>query len=74
MDSKFDPIKADTDNAVISFNTISRDENEPVIECYIRTIKDRSISVWSTLTFEKVPVRMIIELVLSHIIMAYPPP
>ena len=46
MDGKFDPIKEDADNTGIAVNTTSIDEHEPVIECYILTIKDRSRSVW----------------------------
>ena len=45
MDGQFEPIKADADNAVIAVNITSRDEHKPVIERYIRTIKDRSRSV-----------------------------
>ena len=41
----------------------SRYEHNPVIERHIRTIKDRSISVCPTLPFDKLLVRMIIELV-----------
>ena len=81
MDGQFDTIKADADNAGMAFNTTSRDDHKPVIECYIRTIKDRSRSVWSTLPFKKVSVRMIIELVsasfffmIYHILTAYPRP
>ena len=67
MDCQFDPIKADSDNAGIAANTTSRDENKPIIERYIRTIKDRSRSVWSTFPFKKVPVRMIIEIVAASV-------
>ena len=67
MDCQFDPIKADSDNAGIAANTTSRDENEPIIERYIRTIKDRSRSVWSTLPLKKVTVRMIIEIVAASV-------
>ena len=42
MDGQFEPIKADTDNVEIAVNITSRDEHKPVIERYIRTIKDRS--------------------------------
>ena len=41
-DGQFEPIKADVDNIGISVNTTSREKHEPVIESYIRTIKDRS--------------------------------
>ena len=67
MDGQFEPIKANAENARIAVNTTSRDEHEPVIERYIRTIKDRSRSVWSTLPLKKVPVRMIIELVATSV-------
>ena len=63
MDGQFESIKADTVNAGISVNTTSIDDHETFIEHCIRTIKDRSRSVWSILRFKKVPVRMIIELV-----------
>ena len=46
MDVQFYPIKTNTNNARMAVNTISRDDNDPVIKHYIRTIKDRSISVW----------------------------
>ena len=63
MYGQFEPIKADADNAGMAVNTTLIDEHEPFIKCHIRTIKDRSISVYSTFPFKKVPVRMIIELV-----------
>ena len=67
MAGQFEPIKANADNAGILVNTTSRDENMLVIERYIRTIKDRSRSVWSVFPFKKVPVRMIIELVAASV-------
>ena len=63
MDGQFEPIKADANNAGIAVNITSRDEHNLVIERYIRTIKERSRSVWSTLPFKKVHVRIIIKLV-----------
>ena len=63
MYGQFEPIKADADNAGMAGNTTLIYEHEPFIKCHIRTIKDRSISVYSTFPFKKVPVRMIIELV-----------
>ena len=42
IDGQFELIKANADNAGIAVTTTSRDEHKPVIESYIRTIKDRS--------------------------------
>ena len=67
MGGQFYFIKSKADNAGMSVNTTSIDEHEPAIERYIHTIKDRSILVWSTLPFKKVPVRMIIELVAASV-------
>ena len=67
MDGKFEPIKDDVNNTGMAFNTTSRDEHEPVIKRHIQTIKDRLISVWSTLHLKKVPIRMIIELIAASV-------
>ena len=63
IDGQFEPIKADANNSGMAVNTTSIDEHEPVIERRICTIKYRSRSVWSTLPFKKLTVRIIIELV-----------
>ena len=63
VDGQFEPIKANADNEGMEVNTTSRDEHKPVIERYIRIIKDRSRSVWSTLPFKEAPVRTIIDLI-----------
>ena len=67
MDGQFEPIEADSDNAGIAVSTTSRYDHKPIIERYIRTIKDRSISVWSTLPFKKVPFRIIIEFIYASV-------
>jgi hypothetical protein len=62
-DKEFGPLQASLADLKIGLNTASDDEHVGEIERYIRTVKERTRSIWNTLPFDKLPTRMIIELV-----------
>lgn len=62
MDGQFEPLRAGLADLQITLNTVANDEHVPEAERYIRTVKERMRSVYNTLPFERLPVRMIMEL------------
>jgi hypothetical protein len=65
MDGQFEPIRGDLAGLHITLNTVANDEHVPEVERYIRTIKDRTRSTYNSLPFNRMPARMIVEMV-SH--------
>jgi hypothetical protein len=63
MDGQFDPIRGELASLGITLNTVANDEHVPEAERYIRTIKDRTRSVYNSLPFQRMPARMIVEMV-----------
>jgi hypothetical protein len=63
MDGQFEPLRADLADMQITLNTVSNDEHVPEIERHIRTNKERARCVYNTLPFQRMPARMIIEMV-----------
>ena len=47
----------------ITLHTASNDEHVPEIECHIRAQKERVRSVYTMLPFQRIPTRIIIELI-----------
>lgn len=47
----------------IDINLVSRDEHVPELERHIRTLKERCRSTYNSLPFQKIPYRMLVELV-----------
>jgi hypothetical protein len=63
MDGQFEPLRGDLAGINIGLQTAGHDDHVPEIERYIRTIKERARAIHNTLSFQKMPSRMIIEMV-----------
>jgi hypothetical protein len=63
LDGQFEPLRADLAGIGIGVNGVARDENIPEIERYIRTTKAQTRCIYTMLPFEKIPARIIIEMV-----------
>jgi hypothetical protein len=63
MDGQFEVLHGDLAGAGMTLNTVARGEHVPEAERQIRTIKDRSRSVYNVLPFTKLPGRMVAELI-----------
>ena len=67
MDGEFDCIKGDLLGIGVTLNTTTNDEHSPVIERYIRTIKEGVRSVYTVLPFKRIPTIMLTDLVYNII-------
>ena len=63
MDGQFEPLRGNLAKLVILLNTASNDEHVPEIERQIRTVKERTQGIYCTLPFQKMPRRLVIEMV-----------
>ena len=63
MDGQFEPLRGNLAELSILLNTASNDEHVPEIERQIRTVKERTRAIYCTLPFNKMPRRLIIEMV-----------
>ena len=63
MDGQFEVLRDDLAGAGMTLNTVERGEHVPKAERQIRTIKDRSRSVYNVLPFKKLPGGMVAELI-----------
>ncbi len=63
MDGGFESMRADLADLRITLNTVSNAEHVPDIERHIRTIKERTRCVYNMLPFQKMPHRLVIEMV-----------
>ena len=63
MDGQFEGITGDLAELGITLNTVARGEHVPEAERYIRTIKERARCVYNTMPFNKIPGRMVAELI-----------
>lgn len=63
MDGQFEPIRGELGGLHITLNTVANDEHVPEVERYIRTIKDRTRSIYNSLPFTRMPAMMIVEMV-----------
>lgn len=72
MDRQFDSmhIRGDLADLNITLNTVARGEHVPEIERHIRTLKERVRCVYATLPFDKIPSRMLAELVYFCVFLA----
>jgi hypothetical protein len=59
MDGEFEPLRGDLADMGITLNTASCDEHVLEIERHIRTLKERIRCVYNTLSFKRVPARMV---------------
>ena len=63
MDGQFEPLRGNLAELGILLNTASNDEHIPEIERQIHTVKERTRGIYCTLPFQKMPRRLIIEMV-----------
>ena len=67
MDGQFENLLGDLADMQFNLNTVSNDEHVPDIERHIRTMKERTRSMFNMLPFKKTPSRLIIEMVAASI-------
>lgn len=63
MDNEFEPLRAAFMDLGIELNISANDEHVPEVERYIRTIKERTRSIYNSLPYKSIPVLMIMEMV-----------
>jgi hypothetical protein len=63
MDGQFENLQGDLADMQIGLNTVSNDEHVPDIERHIRTMKERTRSMYNMLPFKQMPTRLTIEMV-----------
>ena len=63
MDGQFEGLIGDLAEIGITLNTVARGEHVPEVERHIRTIKERARCVYNTMPFNKIPGRMLVELI-----------
>ena len=65
MDGEFETLRGELSALQLTLNTASNDEHVPEVERYIRTLKERVRCVYNTLPFNRMPTRMVVEMVYS---------
>jgi Reverse transcriptase (RNA-dependent DNA polymerase)/Zinc knuckle len=63
MDGEFECLRPSLAAMSVTLNITSRDEHVPEAERRIRVIKERVRAIWNTLPFDRMPARMVIEMV-----------
>jgi len=63
MDNEFEHLRANFVNLGLELNVVANDEHVPEVERYIRTIKERTRSVYNMLPYKRMPARMLVEMV-----------
>jgi Reverse transcriptase (RNA-dependent DNA polymerase) len=63
MDNQFVPLREELSDLHITLNTVANGEHVPEVERHIRTLKERVRSVYNVLPFQRLPNRIVIELV-----------
>jgi hypothetical protein len=63
LDGAFELLRGDLAALHITLNTISDDEHVPDIECFIRTLKERTRCIYNSLPFQRFPPRILAEMV-----------
>ena len=63
MDGEFECLRQDFHSISVNLNTTANDEHNPVIERFIRTLKDAVRSIYVMLPFKRIPTIMLTDLV-----------
>ena len=63
MDNDFNPLALGTNGVKINQNNTATDYYVPAVKHQIRNVKERTHSVWNTLTFDRMPHVMIVKLI-----------
>jgi hypothetical protein len=66
-DGQFESLRGDIADLKVQLNIVSNDEHVPEIELYIRTIKDRTQSIYNVFPFKHYPPLLIIEMVYNSV-------
>ena len=67
MDGKFEPLRANLPSMGITLNAASNDEHVGDIKQYIRTIKECTRCIYTTLPFQCMPACLIVEIIYASI-------
>ena len=67
MDNEFEHLRADFVNLGLELNVVANDEHVPEVERYVRTIKERTRSVYNVLPYKRMPARMLVEMVKASV-------
>ena len=51
----------------VTLNTVTRGEHVPEVERYIRTLKERTRSVYNSLPFKRFPTKLLVEIVYAQV-------
>ena len=62
MDGEFVPFHGGLAELGVTLNETSRDEHVGDIERYILTVKEHMCAIYNTLPFQKIPMRLVIEM------------
>lgn len=62
-DNEFEVLRPGLAGMGVLLNCVARDEHVPEVERHIRTVKERCRAIYNTLPFQRIPARMITELV-----------
>jgi hypothetical protein len=63
MDGQFETLRGELATMQVTLNTVSNDEHVPEVERHIRTIKERARCVYNTLPFNRMPARIVTEMI-----------
>ena len=67
MDNQFNVLRHDLADMGITFNGVAQNEHVPEAERYIRTIKERARCIYNTLPFQRLPTRVIVEMIYASV-------
>ena len=62
MDGEFGHLRGELASMGVTLNETSRDEHVGEIERFIRTIKERMRAIYNTLSFQRIPARLVAEM------------
>jgi hypothetical protein len=63
LDGQFESLRGDLADLHMALQTCGQDDHVPVAERHIRTLKDRARALYNSLPFQRLPARMVIELI-----------
>jgi hypothetical protein len=66
VDNEFEPMRRAMMDIGMELNTVAKDEHVPEVERHIRTLKERTRSVYNTVPFLRMPTMMTVEMVYSR--------
>jgi hypothetical protein len=65
VDNEFEPMRGAMMDISMELNTVAKDGHVPEVERHIRTLKERTRSVYNTVPFLRMPTMMTVEMVYS---------